>query len=111
MKTTDDADKTAAGIEAKLKIQQAEEDALLAAGWEKELALLTKLMCWCFAAPGVLRSTAYQDGARQLFLEKLDIKPRSNPFEPGTAQADAWQGGVALAMTAHMFHLSQGLPE
>lgn len=100
----------AAVIEAGLSRAQAADDALLAVSWPSELALINRLIAAAFDVPRDPRSAAYRDGARSLLLFKLVDKALKNPFEAGTAHADAWWAGKDEGMSILKLHLAAGLP-
>lgn len=100
----------AAAIEADLHRVHTEDDAMLAVCWPRELALTNKLIAAAFDVPRDPRSAAYRDGARSLLLFKLVDRPLKNPFEVGTAHADAWWAGRAEGMHILKLHLEAGLP-
>jgi hypothetical protein len=99
-----------AQIQARLQCSQAQDDELLATCWPNELALVDRLMADAFDIPRDPRSDAYRDGARALLLFKLVDKPLHNPFELGTAYADAWWAGRNEGLSIIKLHLSLSCP-
>lgn len=90
--------------------QHEQDEALLAAGWPNELALVNRLMASTFDCSRDPRSPTYRAGARALLLFKLVDKPLINPFKAGTEHADAWWAGRDEGMAILKAHVSQGLP-
>jgi hypothetical protein len=93
-----------------LKTFLAEEDALLAVGWQTELGLLNRMMAWAFHEARDPRSPEYRAGVRDMLLFKLVEKPLRNPWMLGTAHADAWFAGVEEGKLVFKFHLTKGYP-
>lgn len=55
------------------------------------------------------RSAEYRAGAKALLEARLGAAPLKNPHVAGTAQADAWWGGIEEGKAIYRFHLSQGV--
>lgn len=91
-----------------LKTFIAEEDALMAVGWQTELGQLNRMMAWAFHEARDPRSAEYCTGVRDMLLYKLVDKQLRNPWLLGTAHADAWFAGVEEGKAVLKFHVIKG---
>jgi hypothetical protein len=101
----------AAAIERRLRNIQDEVDAVCAKLWPSEISLLQRFMEVIFEGHRDPRSEAYRDGVHALLrCRLLATSLKKNPFEIGSAHADAWWAGVEEGKAVYRSYTQRDFP-